>query len=1002
MPWPLSQDYNEAVQNPGVAFADPELKGGQPVLGPLGMPMPRSGNFADVYELTGASGAKWAIKCFTRQVPGLRERYFEISKHLAQAKLPFTVDFEFLLRGILIRGDWYPVLKMQWVEGLLLNEFVRDNLDKPFQLEGVTQIWIRMGNYLRRANMAHADLQHGNVILVAGSKASSLAVKLIDYDGMWVPALADKKSGEVGHPAYQHPQRLQQGTYSAEVDRLPVLAIVCALRCLAVGGKPLWDRYDNGDNLLFREADLRAPAESPLFKELRGIADPQARALVGELEKALGGKLEDVPAINSLVPETKSQSKTVPPSSKTAAPSQPASASSISSAPSPPAAGSDFQNLAGSAPEPGNARRDSGWPLWAMIGGGAAAALVLFAVVIAIIIGAVIATSPDVLVAQDGKKDAKTDSKTQNKDKLKGNTQGKEKKDKDKGQDKDGVQLKDKDGVLPKDKIGVKPPPDPLADKDVAELIAALDNADPKARRDAARVLGQRGPLAVSAVPRLVELVADSKEPSDLRVFSISALLGIGNIPATRDRIPTLVAVMADPQQPGEVRQFLVNLITLFNNHGPTMEAAKADLEKVCREPVSAKNREVRHRCAMLLASTWKDQAPSAALDVFEEWLRDPTAKTMQGEVLTGDRRTMAIDSLRRVGWKTVAARKDIVDQLTLLAAGENETPVLRTTAERFLKDLEAGSGITVAAPDPKKTAEFTPLFNGKDLTGWEWHKGKKGNFQIADEILTIVEKPPSILWTEREYGDFHLRMEARIEKDAKATLHFRWHPSTNHGYDMELAHGPLGPLASAIGPVRGIAKKDETSTDISYIGVAAPSRPGEWVKIEFVAQGTRVKLIIDGKTMADYEDQKKASMTGLIGIKTRASTVEFRKIEIKELKPADDKKDAAALEQAKIQGVWTTSKGELRVVFKDGRFTFEGFGKTVVVGKYTLRPELNPRGLDIDITEGPKKGLAETIYRLKPVDRLDLVLPDVRPARPTEFAPGTYMELERAPAPKK
>src|SRR6516162_2358313 len=117
MPWPLSQDYNEAVQNPGVAFADPELKGGQPVLGPLGLPMPRSGNFADVYEFTGASGAKWAIKCFTRQVPGLRERYFEIGKHLAQAKLPFAVEFEFLLRGILIGGDWYPVLKMQWVQG---------------------------------------------------------------------------------------------------------------------------------------------------------------------------------------------------------------------------------------------------------------------------------------------------------------------------------------------------------------------------------------------------------------------------------------------------------------------------------------------------------------------------------------------------------------------------------------------------------------------------------------------------------------------------------------------------------------------------------------------------------------------------------------------------------------------------------------------------------------------------------------------------------------------
>ena len=29
MPWPLSQDYNEAVQNPRTSFADPDLRGGR-------------------------------------------------------------------------------------------------------------------------------------------------------------------------------------------------------------------------------------------------------------------------------------------------------------------------------------------------------------------------------------------------------------------------------------------------------------------------------------------------------------------------------------------------------------------------------------------------------------------------------------------------------------------------------------------------------------------------------------------------------------------------------------------------------------------------------------------------------------------------------------------------------------------------------------------------------------------------------------------------------------
>lgn len=301
MPWPMSQDYNEAIQSPNSGFADAELCGGQPVTNAMGMPLPRSGNFADVYEFVGASGAKWAIKCFTREVPGLQERYGEISKHLLQANLPFIVDFNYLAKGIQIHGQWYPVLKMQWVDGSLLNEFIRNNLDKPALLDGLGQIWVRMGMRLREARMAHADLQHGNVILIPGRKASSLAVKLIDYDGMWVPALEGKKSGEVGHPAYQHPQRLKQGTYSADVDRLPLLAIACALRCLVVGGKPLWDRYDNGDNLLFREADLQNPSESALFKELWSINDAAAHDLTGHLINGLTGPISQVPLLEDVM-----------------------------------------------------------------------------------------------------------------------------------------------------------------------------------------------------------------------------------------------------------------------------------------------------------------------------------------------------------------------------------------------------------------------------------------------------------------------------------------------------------------------------------------------------------------------------------------------------------------------------------------------------------------------------------------------------------------------------
>src|SRR5262245_20948940 len=243
MGWPTSQDYNEALQNLATSFNDLDLRDGSVSTNAIGLPTPFSGNFADVYEVRSPAGQKWAVKCFTREVAGLSERYRTIDLHLKQAKLPFTVSFQFLEEGIRIHGRWYPALKMQWVEGQTINAFVRERLDRKNLLEALAQIWIRVARRLREAKLAHGDLQHGNALLVPGSTANSVGVKLIDYDGMIVPDLLAKPSGEVGHPAYQHPERARGRVYSAEVDRFPHLVIVTALRSLWVGGRQLWEKY---------------------------------------------------------------------------------------------------------------------------------------------------------------------------------------------------------------------------------------------------------------------------------------------------------------------------------------------------------------------------------------------------------------------------------------------------------------------------------------------------------------------------------------------------------------------------------------------------------------------------------------------------------------------------------------------------------------------------------------------------------------------------------------
>jgi hypothetical protein len=234
-------------------------------------------------------------------VPDLEQRYQAISAHLQGARLPFTVAFAFQGRGIRVRGQWYPLVKMAWVEGLPLNEFVQGAAARPEVLAALARLWLRLAGKLRAARIAHGDLQHGNVLLVPGRKAQVVGLRLIDYDGMYVPALADCPSGEVGHPNYQHPERLREGIYHPEIDRFAHLVIYSALRCLAVGGPGLWERYDNGDNLLFREQDFQDPATSPLFQELWQLPDAAARALAGHLFLAARGPLEGVPLLQDLV-----------------------------------------------------------------------------------------------------------------------------------------------------------------------------------------------------------------------------------------------------------------------------------------------------------------------------------------------------------------------------------------------------------------------------------------------------------------------------------------------------------------------------------------------------------------------------------------------------------------------------------------------------------------------------------------------------------------------------
>ncbi len=156
MAWPSAADFSEAVQNPRVAFGDAELQSGLPELNQMGIPKPRSGGFAVVFKLLCGS-RNWAVKCFTRDFPDQQQRYAAISDYLNKKRLPYTVGFRYLADGIRVRGQMYPVLKMEWVEGENLRDYVERHLSQPQALRALANRWMNMISALRAASIAHGD-----------------------------------------------------------------------------------------------------------------------------------------------------------------------------------------------------------------------------------------------------------------------------------------------------------------------------------------------------------------------------------------------------------------------------------------------------------------------------------------------------------------------------------------------------------------------------------------------------------------------------------------------------------------------------------------------------------------------------------------------------------------------------------------------------------------------------------------------------------------------------
>ncbi|MBZ0234752.1 MAG: PEGA domain-containing protein [Deltaproteobacteria bacterium] len=292
MALPTDVDYQEALQNPRVSFLDVELQNGRPEVQSAALPFPkaRSGNFAVAFRMNCASRS-WAVKCFTRALqPDLQERYTAISTHLASARLPYSVGFTFLPKGIRVRNEVFPILKMEWIDGESLSRNIERNLGNQAALFGLASRWLEMLRALQAANICHGDLQHGNVLVVGGE------LRLIDYDGMYVPTLAGRRSHERGHENYQHPHR--ESEFGPGLDNFSAWVVFVSL--LAVAYEPtLWRNHRGGDEcILFRKTDFANPDRSQLLAALLASREQRVRSLASLFRTLLYLPPQQVPSLD--------------------------------------------------------------------------------------------------------------------------------------------------------------------------------------------------------------------------------------------------------------------------------------------------------------------------------------------------------------------------------------------------------------------------------------------------------------------------------------------------------------------------------------------------------------------------------------------------------------------------------------------------------------------------------------------------------------------------------
>jgi eukaryotic-like serine/threonine-protein kinase len=281
--WPDASAYAIAAREVETFFGPVELRSAVLRRSPLGLPLPATGRNAAVFKAT-VDDADLAVRVFTRPPNEGAERYRRIGEHILPLEGVLFPNVRWIDDGVHVSGTTWPMIRMDWVEGMTLDHWVGAHLDDPALLRDFVSRWDRLFTFLEHSRIAHGDLQHGNVLVDAQHR-----IRLVDLDGLWIPELADLPADEFGHVHFQHPGRLTERVWGERMDGFAALLI--AVSIVALSHRPeLWDAYnDGGNNLIFRNDDF-ADLEAPIWDDLARLDDPVLAARIAKLRQALGAE----------------------------------------------------------------------------------------------------------------------------------------------------------------------------------------------------------------------------------------------------------------------------------------------------------------------------------------------------------------------------------------------------------------------------------------------------------------------------------------------------------------------------------------------------------------------------------------------------------------------------------------------------------------------------------------------------------------------------------------